>query len=100
MYETQLHQDILVPITGCLDVKCISFKVKFQYSNGQQELQDWTGVCKDSWIIGSPSRIDRLRSANIKFLSFLILPVRLDGLLQYKVVRLQVVYPVCMVLPL
>jgi hypothetical protein len=45
-YETQLHQEILVPMAVCLDVKYISFTVKFQYLNGQQELHDCTGVYK------------------------------------------------------
>jgi hypothetical protein len=46
MYETQLHQDILLPMAGCLDVKCLSFKVEFQYLKGQEELQDCTIVFK------------------------------------------------------
>jgi hypothetical protein len=41
--ETQLHQDILVPMAGYLDVKYISFTLRFQYLNGQHELQDCAG---------------------------------------------------------
>jgi hypothetical protein len=32
--ETQLHQDILVPMAGYLDVKYISFTLRFQYLSG------------------------------------------------------------------
>jgi hypothetical protein len=35
-----------VPMAICLDVKCVSFKVTFQYLKGQGELQDWTEVYK------------------------------------------------------
>jgi hypothetical protein len=46
VFETQPHQGILVPMAGYLDVKYVSFTLKFQYPKGQGELHDCTEVYK------------------------------------------------------
>jgi hypothetical protein len=61
VFEAQLHQDILLPIAGNLDVKYNSFTVKFQYLKGQGVLH----------IVLIDQKVPTL-----KFTSTLLLPVR------------------------